>query len=80
MSNRFSLIVPYEPYLACVSKLRGSVSVYCSGLAVFFFGVLVCGFIHNYHAVYGEEIIAPLPENINLARGLRFLRIFVAQI
>ena len=37
MSNRFSLIVPYEPYLACVSKLRGSVSVYCSGLAVFFF-------------------------------------------
>ena len=42
--------------------------------------MLVCGFIHNYHAVYGEEIIAPLPENINLARGLRFLRIFVAQI
>ena len=40
----------------------------------------VCGFIHIYLAVYGSKIIVRLREIINLARGFRFLRVFVAVI
>ena len=40
----------------------------------------VCGFIHIYLAVYGQEIIVRLREIINLARGFRFLRVFVAVV
>ena len=40
----------------------------------------VSGFIHIYLAVYGKEIIVRLREIINLARGFRFLRVFVALI
>ena len=42
--------------------------------------MLVCGFIHIYVAVYGSEIVVRLRENINLARDLRVLRVFVAVI
>ena len=40
----------------------------------------ICGFIHIYLAVYGQEIIVRLREIINLARGFRFLRVFVAVV
>ena len=58
---------------------RGSIIVWrFGGLSQFL--VSVCGFIHIYLAVYGSEIIVRLREIINLARGYRFLRVFVAVI
>ena len=42
--------------------------------------MLVCGYIHNYLAVYGLEIIVRLREIIHLARDFLILRVFVAII
>ena len=72
-----------EIWASCVTVLPdiiwGSISLaVIGGLSQFW--VPVCGFIHIYLAVYGEEIMVWLQEIINLARGLRFLRIFVAVI